>query len=528
MSDDRPGEGAVEVELKLAGTPEQMARLRRSRRLHALAGPAERGRTVSTYYDTPDGRLKAVGAALRIWTYKGETFQTIKLKPSGGGGAMKRLEFETALPDESVFPILPDHAGLAGLIAGAKDALSPILAVDADSWAWVGVFEGARVEVVIDEGVVAARRANGTTATAPVYEAEVELLAGPAAPAFALARELVKDFGLLPSVETKAEIGARAACDAPPGPEKARRRRLSPGASADEALDAALAACARQFIANGAGARAGDPRAIRRLRVALRRLRSIERAFRKTTRSKELAGLVAKAKPISTRLGEARDWHVFVSQTLPALQESVPEGTPDAAGLALLAQRAREIADEAACEARALAAGRDHALLCIDLAACAELAPWRETARKRIRRPARGFAARALDRRLKAARSAAKTFRPRDPVSGHVLRIALKKLRYAAEPFDGVFNPAARKDYLKALRRLQAVFGDMNDAVVAAGRARLAAAPRSDDSSETQAALARAAKHIVKASERDAKTRARVARRAWRAFDALEPFWRDA
>jgi CHAD domain-containing protein len=63
-----------------------------------------------------------------------------------------------------------------------------------------------------------------------------------------------------------------------------------------------------------------------------------------------------------------------------------------------------------------------------------------------------------------------------EPEPRHELRIAVKKLRYAAEffapAFEGRKAEKRRKAYLSALERLQEHLGDLND--VAVGRERLA------------------------------------------------------
>jgi CHAD domain-containing protein len=74
------------------------------------------------------------------------------------------------------------------------------------------------------------------------------------------------------------------------------------------------------------------------------------------------------------------------------------------------------------------------------------------------------LADRALNKRWKKVRKDARDLEMLNAEQRHELRKQLKKLRYAVEYFASLY-PSKRVDpFLKRLKKLQAVFGDLNDA----------------------------------------------------------------
>jgi triphosphatase len=86
-----------------------------------------------------------------------------------------------------------------------------------------------------------------------------------------------------------------------------------------------------------------------------------------------------------------------------------------------------------------------------------------------LEKPARDFAEAALDKCWKKVRKRARNIETLDEEQRHGLRKALKKMRYAVESFDGCFPAKRVKPFLRRLKRLQTVFGELNDAVVTRG-----------------------------------------------------------
>src|SRR5262249_33705666 len=105
-----------------------------------------------------------------------------------------------------------------------------------------------------------------------------------------------------------------------------------------------------------------------------------------------------------------------------------------------------------------------------------------DLARSRGEVPIEVFAAEQLRRRLRKVRKRGKQLAQLDANKRHKLRIQVKKLRYAAEFFSGLFqNKKAmrrQKKFMPALERLQDGLGDLNDIAVDERLIASAAAPK--------------------------------------------------
>jgi len=102
----------------------------------------------------------------------------------------------------------------------------------------------------------------------------------------------------------------------------------------------------------------------------------------------------------------------------------------------------------------------------------------------------------------------------------HHVRIAIKKLRYAAEFLQPAFAQAAAKPYIEATVRLQGALGALNDRAVAAQMlADIAAAARPTEQVE------RALRKLGKQAASGNKRRLRKLDRAWKTFRKAERFW---
>lgn len=373
--------------------------------------------------------------------------------------------------------------------------------------------------MAFDIGRVEAWRAGAPVRVAPLAELELELIDGDARDLFALAREIVSQGGgrLRPSFRSKAaqaralsEDNARIGSEAP--------IRLRPEDSAADALAAALAGAAARIVEVApAIVDLRLPEGVHQMRVALRRFRSLERTFRKDLKTKAIRKLARRARGFASALGPARDWDVFLEETLPPLAASNGGGAEFAA-LKLRAEALRAAAWE---EAVRTIASADFARFSLDLIEAAHVQAWRERARKRLAAPARAYACAALDARLAEAREAARRIDSPDPAARHPLRIALKKLRYSAQTFRALYPKAARKAYLGALSRLQDDLGAVNDAVTAQRLANEAALGQGRQA-------ARDAGFIAGYYAAAGEAKARAVGEDWRVFAATPPFWREA
>ncbi|GAB4528478.1 MAG: CYTH and CHAD domain-containing protein [Amphiplicatus sp.] len=516
----------VELEIKLTGAPETVAALPAGRVLKkAVNGGAANGdgswaRLVSTYYDAPDGALEKAGVALRLREKAGARVQTVK---RAAAGRFERAEEETALAPGAAFPAPVRDPDLAALIEPLRGALHPVARTVTDRWTCIVERDGARIEVAVDLGRAEGWRDGAPVAAAPVAEAEFELLDGEGDALFAFARRFLKEAekdGAGPwrlSVESKAERARRLARPfAPIGPDP--ELVLDARGTAADAFAAALIHAARRILECAPAVldhRA--PEGVHQMRVALRRLRAVERLFRKAVAGNETRDLARRARDLAKALGPARDWDVFLEETFAPLYA----GRADDAGFGALKARAEALRAQAWAEAVEAVAARAFSLFALDLMEAGWARPWaRDGKNGALDAPVADFAANALEARLEAARAVAPDVEKASPEDRHRLRIELKKLRYAAQTFRSLYPRKARKPYLAALSKLQDAFGALNDAAVAQRLAGEAAIGQGKDA-------ARAAGFVTGYRAREAEVKAGEAGARWRAFLELEPFWRD-
>jgi CHAD domain-containing protein len=187
--------------------------------------------------------------------------------------------------------------------------------------------------------------------------------------------------------------------------------------------------------------------------------------LRRELGSLQLQVFSAEGKWLATLLGAARNWDVFVTETLSAPSAALASGTVDFDGLRQVAEPHRRAAYAALREA--LASQRYNRFQ-LSLRHWIELRGWRNELGGRslsvLLDPAPVFAGRALTWLHRKALSRGAHFRHLGPEARHELRIALKKLRYAAEFFRALYGESETRNYIGCLARLQGALGHDNDA----------------------------------------------------------------
>ena len=313
-------DGGVEIELKFQVPPERRAALER-----ALATTtAERIELRARYFDTADGRLAAAQLALRLRREGGRWVQTLKGR---GDGLMQRLEDEVPRTPEAGDPPPLDLQLHQGTPAGRS--LARVLADGPAPKERYGTeilrirrvlrHGGARVEVALEEGDIVVGDARD-----PVCEVEFELLSGPLQGLLDLAARWADRFGLRIDPATKSERAQwLAASLAQPPVTRAEAPRLPPDLPLAAARAAMVAAALAHALRNPAAITPGrhDPDHVHQLRVALRRLRSVLRAFgpADTARDAALSALFGA-------LGGTRDADVLALTLAPAWQAARAAG----------------------------------------------------------------------------------------------------------------------------------------------------------------------------------------------------------
>jgi len=238
---------------------------------------------------------------------------------------------------------------------------------------------------------------------------------------------------------------------------KRQSRKIDKQAAADASAQEAFASYAAPLVDEAieyANAVREDtsPEALHKLRVSLRRLRSLWWAFVPLLDKGENTRQRALYKFLATAAGKTRDWDILIE--LIAQEESLArEMTP---GL-------HEARGEALATSRETLSNADvkHLLRDALTGATKEL----NTAHERV--PLRKFAERRVsdsERSLKKRMKRASRAKRSNYASFHDVRKAGKKLRYLLEFFKPVLK-GSRKRTLKRLKQIQKRFGALNDIV---------------------------------------------------------------
>jgi inorganic triphosphatase YgiF len=473
----------TEIELKLAVDPGAANAPLHHPAVKALrAGRMRTARVDSSYYDTDDSLLADADVALRVRRIGKRWVQTIKgpAESATGGGLFARAEYEWPLARPAL-----DYARLAAtpwnkLIAKAikRGGLARRFTTDFERRTLpLGFPDGTRAELCVDLGEIRATQ-DGVTRRVPIAEIEIELEQGSASNLFGLAQRLAEDLPIAVMTTSKAERGYALLAgdrDVIGKPARAATVALGKEARTEEALAALVSGCLRQIAANAPGLLADDDvEWVHQMRIGTRRLRSCLRLVTRLAPSGELRRLVGDVRWLAQTLGVARDWDVFVGETLPPLAKWFAQDRATAAGLKRLRSRAqmrRKLARAAARDAVASARFQRMLLAGGYLCAAPRFATEPPTAatqgRDELGGRAADFAVSLLARRHRKVEESAAALESGSAEERHAVRIAAKRLRYIAEFFAPLFPRKRAKAYLRALTAVQDVLGRLNDAATA-------------------------------------------------------------
>jgi triphosphatase len=507
---------AFETELKLAATPRTLARLAADPLLGRPQGSPQH--LLAVYYDTSRHALWKRRLTLRLRRERGRWWQTVKGGGSVEAGLHRREEFtRRATGPEPDLGLLGASEIEKSVAAAARRArLRPAFRIEIErDRRLLAPAPGVAIEASLDRG-----RIHGGESRAAVCELELELKRGPASSLYELARQIAARYPVRLEHRSKAERGFEAIGALRPAPVRGNLRVIRRGMSAAEAFSAACTSCLNHLQANQRGViRGAHAEYLHQARVALRRLRSVLDAFGPLLRTESAAPRVKALRRLTQMLGPARDWDVFAADTLAPILRQFP-GHRGLAALARGCGRRREAANRAA--RRALSGRRAQALL-IDVAAWLASRSWVAAASAESRQAwkgaARPYAAAVLDRYHRRMLKRGRGIRSASLARLHRLRIAAKRLRYAAGFFAPLFPRARARALLRALNELQDALGAINDGAIAP---------------ELIAAASAAARGPLRAEARAVvghwnavalKERREGLRRLWKAVRRREPFW---
>jgi CHAD domain-containing protein len=283
-------------------------------------------------------------------------------------------------------------------------------------------------------------------------------------------------------------------------------RLIAPDTPPDAALRQIVAECRADLEKYRAVVlKSRRPVGIHQTRVALRRLRAAFSLFRGAvvgpTEASLVRSLSAEAKWLAGECAPARDLHVFLTET-------VSEVPP------LLKRVANRVAKAHLERSRTALTGARYTAFAGQLAAFSQ--PAASASPSRLD----DFGRAVLDQRHGKVERRGRKIGSLDGKRLHRLRIAIKKLRYAAAFLQPAFASKASKAYIEATVRLQGALGALNDReVVSQMLADIAVAARPTEDVEKPVAK------LAKEAAAGDKRRRRRLQRAWKTFRRAEPFW---
>lgn len=446
-----------EIEIKFVARVDDLHRLNKLPWVCAHAvRPATRRTLVSVYYDTKRHALYKRGLSLRIRHDGDRRIQTIKAREGSHLFARKEWEAE----------IFRDHPDLS-LIRGTE--LAPLLNKIA-ARGLKPVFEtrvrrmtrtirsgNDIVELAVDRGVIRCG-----DRSSPISEIELELKAGYAATLLKIARKLSNQLPIGYSVETKLDRGMALLDGRPERPLCGATILLSDKADAAAAFEEIAYSCLRHMIGNEGAVCNGDGEGIHQMRVGMRRFRVALSIFKNLLQDREFQRLKSQLEWLDRILGKVRDLDVLLKEEFSRASRSARR-TGEAASLHAILAGKRQASFQ---KVKATLAGRRYRQLKLHIVLWLAGGAWRKNISSASLGSlhAKPFARKAL---LHLSKKIAREIRHMARLDGrrrHKLRIAVKKVRYAAEFFESLFGRKGRYGKcLKALERLQEVLGRLND-----------------------------------------------------------------
>jgi inorganic triphosphatase YgiF len=456
------------IELRLAAAPDQLSALKEALEAMRSASAPSCLTLISTYYDSPDHKLRQKHMTLRVREQDGRYIQTLKSNGSASLDAVGPDEWEDAIAGSQPDPTAPvSGPRLCGVVNGNE--LHPLFRIIVRrTFVEIEAKASTRIEASFDEGEICGIDSDRKEA---LTEVELELKSGDPAALYDVALRLLEVAPLRIEMRSKVERGYQqleanghviATMHANP---IILDRKMT--------VEAALQRIGRVSIAhhlqNIPAALASQTEAVHQMRVAVRRLRSALSAAKPILPAEQYLWVMDELKWLAGSWGPARNWHVFEAHLLEPVERALPFET-GLKHLAAAARRQRRIADEGARET--ILSPRFTATL-LKLLRWFEARSWREQPTSEqsallfstIGEVRSDF----MERRWRQLRKRNKRFSEMSQEERHKLRIAVKKLRYTLEFLDGAFDERTTRALTKQLKLLQEDLGNLNDLRVAFG-----------------------------------------------------------
>ena len=454
------------TELTFSFQPDDLLGLKELPCLKALAaGRASTRQVTQVFHDTPDHRL--FGSAATLWVHKagGRYFQCIARDDGRFAGGAVAPRWEGPIPTEA--PVVP---------AIEDDDLRTLIGRDGSAWVEpvfraefrrtsrpLALADGAPARVHLDVGAITA--ANGSE---PLSELTLETGDGAPRQLFELATEILAQVPIRLCTTSRAKRGYRLVTGGPPGWEKDTKVGLSTDATVEEALAHTVGHCLDHMLANEACVLLDNhPEGIHQMRVALRRLRSALRLFRPVLPANQYLWLSGEVKWLTGELGPTRDWDVFQDEIVGPVAQRL-EGDE---GFAFLLKRIDGERRRSRRASRLAIRSKRYTGLLLGLGTWLARRGWRDQPLTEeaavLFGPINALSDILMSKRHKKVRKDGKRFDSMSIDERHMLRIDVKKLRYAGNFFASLYAPKLVVPFAENLSKLQDALGYLNDVAVA-------------------------------------------------------------
>ena len=503
-----------EFELKLDLTGKELDQLAGNPKLNSGKGRTQKTLR-SVYYDTPDHRLHAQRIVVRVRDNGQGFVQTVKLGNDFEDGISNPVEVEDRLDNAqpNLSRIHDKSVRRKVLKAIRGSALTQAFETVITRTACRLRSRASIIEVALDRGEALAMNRRSE-----ICEAELELVRGEPKDLLRVALALFAKNAIRPSPMTKAERGYRLLLKTRPAKKKAGPFYAVPpairkGQTCGEAFAEILRSAREQIVRNRAEVLETDePEGTHQLRVGLTRLRSAHRALTALSDSPQLRQLETDAQAIARAVGRLRDADVIIDE-IYAPVAGAPPRQPGFDGLhdALKAHR-----DAMQKEARQALMAETWSRLLLSLT----LWPSMLERDAVLRGPVEDYVDKLLQKRWKNAAKLGREIESLEGENQHKMRKSLKKLRYTAEFLAPLYPKNKVEPFVRRLKKLQDVFGYVNDVRMAAELREIAKAHCGDPEPLIAAGL------VMGHHEAEAAMVWQRAPKAWHRLRTGGPFWK--
>ncbi|MCP4768418.1 MAG: CYTH and CHAD domain-containing protein [Gammaproteobacteria bacterium] len=502
----------IESEIKFSLDAKTMQAILKSRLIRQSSiGKPQRKRPQSAYFDTRQHLLRKAGVSLRVRHSEDGFEQTIKVPAPGPVGMLTFEEWDIPLESGDADLAKFDKAVLAHFNPNRRKLnLQPVFTTDVNRTTILIERDKSRFEIALDAGTI---ESHGNKARqSQICEIEFELLAGPPLAMLDFALQLSERFELHPEHRTKAARGyalVRSALG--PRPTKARDIPLDADMTVGNAFRQIASDALTQLYCNEIPTIEGNPDGIHQARVSIRRIRAALRAFKKSLPYDKRKAFNGEFRWFQQRLSGARDWHVFLDETVPRIRRNRPNARVNLDRLHKIAllQRRRETS-----EAMMVFRSRRYTRLLLQFQ-CWLLALEHDN-RQLFEIELEPFARKVLNKTRRDYLVDRRPFSRMTPDELHELRKRGKKARYATEFFAGLWQNGSTVPGIQMMKALQTELGEANDAAMA----------RQILASLQPKALKPSTLDLVHSwSDQQVRRNIKSGQVVWRKFQDEKPFW---